>query len=235
MQLKIQRSQRTGGIVGNTVYFCLDVRADYSPEEQDNIQRYRLGSQGIYNSRAAKKHLDAMDAQLSRVDSMSAKEQFAGLARGAVSLVLAKMNLNITIASLGKGHHVECKDLEELLETEDTVRTACKSVTRYLEVADTFNGSEVVIEYEKGEERVHTTQGAVPLITASVLDTTSTIASADSDRSVGTLYQPAAQDDAEEAPFMANLRKFWNSEQGRKIVYFGVGIIVLIVLLRSCS
>ena len=53
MQLKIQRSQRTGGIVGNTVFFCLDVRADYSPEEQSNIGKYKLGGQAIYNSRAA--------------------------------------------------------------------------------------------------------------------------------------------------------------------------------------
>ena len=235
MQLRIQRSQRTGGIVGKTVFFCLDVRADYSPEEQDNIQKYKLGSQGIYNSRAAKKHLDTMDAQLSRVDSKSAGEQFAGLARGAVSLVMAKMNLNITIASLGKGHHVECKDLEELLETEDTVRTACKSVTRYLEVADTFNGSEVVIEYEKGEERVHTTQGAVPLLTATLSDTASTTTLIDSDRSSGGLSSFAAQEDSGKFDLLAKLRDFWNSERGRKIVYVAGGIIVLIILLRSCS
>lgn len=165
MQLKIQRSQRTGGIVGKTVFFCLDVRADYSAEERSNIQKYKLGSQGIYNSRAAQKHFDNMDTQLARVDSKSAKEQLTGLARGVVSLALAKMSLNITIASLGKGHHVECKDLQELLEAEDTVRTACKDVTRFLEVADTFNGSETVIEYERGEERVHVMQSALPLLT----------------------------------------------------------------------
>ena len=88
-----------------------------------------------------------------------------GLAHGALSLAMAKMALNITIASLGKGHHIECKDLEELLEAEDTVRAACKNVTRYLEIADTFNGSETVIEYEKGEEKIHITQGATPLLT----------------------------------------------------------------------
>jgi hypothetical protein len=77
---------------------------------------------------------------------------------------MAKMRLNISIASLGRGHHIECKDLEELLEAEDTVRTACKNVTRFLEVAGTFNGSEVVIDYENGEERVHITQEAIPLV-----------------------------------------------------------------------
>jgi hypothetical protein len=79
-------------------------------------------------------------------------------------MAMAKMSLNISIASLGKGHHIECKDLEELLEAEETVRTACKNVTRYLEAAATFDGSEIVIDYDKGEERVHVTQNAPPLI-----------------------------------------------------------------------
>ena len=165
MQLKIQRSQRTGGLVSNTVFFCLDVRGDYSPEERGNIAKYKLGPQAIYNSRTAQKHLDNAGTQLERSKQGGNRELWAGLARGAVSLAMAKMALNITIASLGKGHHIECKDLEELLEAEDTVRTACKNVTRYLEIADTFNGSETVIEYEKGEEKVHVTQGATPLLT----------------------------------------------------------------------
>lgn len=144
MQLKIQRSQRAGGIVSNTVIFCLDVRADYSPEEQDNVRKYRLGSQVIYNSQAARRHLDHAGAQLDRTKSGSVGERMSGLARGVFSTALAKMSLNISIASLGRGHHIECKDLEELLEAEETVRTACKNVTRYLEAATTFDGSETV-------------------------------------------------------------------------------------------
>jgi hypothetical protein len=165
MQLKIQRSQRTGGLTGTTVFFNLDVRADYSPEEAENIRRYKLGSQVIYNSRAAKKHLDSVNANLERSHANSVGDQFAGIARGAFSLALAKMSLNITIASLGRGHHIECKDLDELLEAEDTVRTACKNVTRYLDVAATFDGSEMVVEYEGGEERVHIAQSTAPIIT----------------------------------------------------------------------
>ena len=81
-----------------------------------------------------------------------------------MSMALAKMQLNISIASLGRGHHIECKDLEELLESEDTIRTACKNLTRYLEVASTFDGSEVVVEYVNGEEKVHVAQSAPPLL-----------------------------------------------------------------------
>ena len=171
MQLKIQRSQRTGGLTGSTVFFSLDVRADYSPEEQENIRRYKLGSQAIYNSRAAKKHLEGVNANLERSHSSSVGEQFAGIARGAFSLALAKMSLNITIASLGRGHHIECKDLDELLEAEDEVRGACKHLTRYLDTAATFDGGETVIEYEGGEERVHVAENAPPLIAPGAMET----------------------------------------------------------------
>jgi len=140
------------------------VRADYSAEEQRNIQRYNLGAQVIYNSQAAKKHLEHAGAHLNRTQSGGTGERAAGLARGLASLALAKMHLNISIASLGRGHHIECKDLEELLEAEETVREACKGVTRYLDVAATFDGSQVVIDYDKGEERVHITQSLSPLI-----------------------------------------------------------------------
>jgi hypothetical protein len=164
MQLRLQRSQRAGGVLGNTIFFCLDVRADYAPEEQGNIRKYKLGSQIIYNSRSASKHLDRGRAHLDRAQEGDVKNRAAGLARGVVSLAMAKMSLNISIASLGHGHHIECKDLEELLEAEDTVRDQCKNVTRYLEAAATFNGSEVVVDYVNGEEKVHIAQGAVPLL-----------------------------------------------------------------------
>ena len=208
MQLKIQRSQRAGGLVGNTVFFCLDVRGDYSPEERGNISKYKLGSQAIYNSRAAQKHLDNAGSQLDRTQTGSTGERFAGLARGAVSLAMAKMALNITIASLGKGHHIECKDLEELLEAEDTVRTACKNVTRYLEIADTFNGSETVIEYEKGEEKVHITQGATPLLTYSSAKSES---SSSSDDASG--YQSPT------AEIEQKIAELWSNPTFRKATY----------------
>ncbi len=164
MQLKIQRSQRSGGVLGNTVFFCLDVRADYSPEEQSNVAKYKLGGQVIYNSQAARKHLENMGAQLDRVDNYSLKEKAAGLGRGVLSLALAKMHLSINIASLGRGHHIECKDLDELIEAEDTIRTACKSLTRYFEIAATFDGSETLIDYVHGEEQLHVIPNAPALL-----------------------------------------------------------------------
>lgn len=164
MQLKLQRSQRAGGITASTVYFCLDVRADYTADERADINRYRLGPQAVYNSRAAQRHLEAAGTHLDRTQEGSTANRMAGLARGAMSMALAKMQLNITIASLGRGHHIECKDLEELLESEDAIRTACKNLTRFLEVASTFDGSEIIVEYMNGEEKVHIAANAPPLL-----------------------------------------------------------------------
>ncbi len=164
MQLKIQRSQRVGGLASSTVFFCLDVRADYSAQEAADVQRYRLDGQLVYASRAARKHADTAKAHLAGSSAGNGWAQAAGMARGLGSLALAKLQLNITVASLGRGHHIECKDLEELLEAEDALRDACKNVTRYFEAASTFNGAETIIEYEKGEERVSVALNASPLL-----------------------------------------------------------------------
>jgi len=164
MQLKLQRSQRAGGVLGTTVIFCLDARADYSPAEGANIGKYRLGGQIVYNSQAAKRHLEAMDRHLSRVDSDRFRDQTAGLLRGVASLALAKMNLNISIASLGRGHHIECKDLPELLDAEKTLMEACRGLKQFLEAAATFNGSIILVDFDDGE-KVHVSQGALELAT----------------------------------------------------------------------
>jgi hypothetical protein len=218
VQLKIQRSQRAGGLTATTILFCLDVRADYAPDEKNNIQKYKLGGQVIYNSQAARRHLDNADTQIDRTQVGSVANRFAGVAKGALSLALAKMHLNISIASLGRGHHIECKDLEELLEAEDTVRSACKNLTRFLQVAETFDGSELVIEYLNGEEQIHVTEHAPPLLeyqpnSAAAL-------------TVGDAY-PATS-------FEEGLKAFWANPRYRKFVYMVPGAIVLLLLLHSC-
>jgi hypothetical protein len=44
MQLKLRRSQRSGGMLGKKVVFALDARADLSEEERELISKYGLGS-----------------------------------------------------------------------------------------------------------------------------------------------------------------------------------------------
>lgn len=144
MQLHIKRSQRKGGVFGGKIYFALDVRAEYSAEERADINKYELGGELVYSSQAAKRHFEAIDQKLDAGG-------FRGFAGALGSLALAKLNLNITIASLAKGHHIECKDLGELAEAEEVLSNACKNLRGYLQMAQSFNGSEVVIDFSTGE------------------------------------------------------------------------------------
>ena len=57
MQLKLSRSQKSSGMLSKSVVFCLDARADLTQEERHLIDKYKLGSQVIYNSAASAKHL----------------------------------------------------------------------------------------------------------------------------------------------------------------------------------
>jgi len=162
VQLKFQRSQRMGRVLGTNVIFCLDARADYSGAETANISKYKLGGEIVYNSQAARRHLENMGRHLARVDSDSLKDKTAGLVRGAASLALAKMNLNISIASLGRGHHIECKDLPELLDAEKALMEACRNLKKFLDAAATFNGSIILVDFDDGE-KVHVSRGALEL------------------------------------------------------------------------
>ena len=141
MQIKIKRSQRSGGVFGGKVFFALDIRAEYTPDERTNINKYNLGGEVIYNSQAARQHLENIGRQ---VDG-SAK----GLLKGLGSLALAKLNLNVTIASLQQGQHIECKDLAELLECEDAICATCKNVKSFLEAAATFDGRELIVDLDE--------------------------------------------------------------------------------------
>jgi len=162
MQLKLQRTQRMGGLMGNTVLFCLDVRAEYSGAETENIRKYRLGNETIYSSQAARRHTENAGAHLDRTQAGGAGERAAGLAHGIYSLAMANMHLNISIASLGRGQHIECKDLAELMEAEDAVMNACRNLRDYLAVAASFNGSIVLVDFSQGET-VHQSGGALQI------------------------------------------------------------------------
>ena len=138
MQLVLRRSQKTTGLMTKSILFCLDARVDLSPEESSNVKRYGLASQVLYSSATAKAHLD------------KAREQATDGARGflssTVSFAMAKMSLIITVSSLTAGHHIECKDLDELLGAEEAIKSACDNIRAYLEIASTFDGREIVLD-----------------------------------------------------------------------------------------
>ena len=135
MQLVIRRSQKTTGMISKSVSFVLDARVDLSPDEASAVKKYALGSQVLYNSANSKHYLD--------------KAQSSGFMGSMASLAMAKMSLNISVDSLTKGQHIECKDLDELLGAEEAIHNACQSIRRYIDVAQTFDGREIVVDIEE--------------------------------------------------------------------------------------
>jgi hypothetical protein len=174
MQLKIQRSQRTGGAFGGKVFFCLDVRAAYFDEETRNINKYKLAGEVIYSSANARKHAQRAAAHLDSMQGATTGGMAMGLLKGGFSAAMANMQLIVTIGSLAGGHRIECRDLEELLEAEQTIMEACKNLQGYLRVAKTFDGSTTLIDFsDTGEAVPHQTTGAMPVISPPLIEASS--------------------------------------------------------------
>lgn len=149
MQLKLRRSQRAGGMLGNKVVFVLDARAQPTPEEAALIKKYGLGKMNVYDSETRKKHqanaYGNFDAAASGAGGIS-----SGLwanAKGLASSAMMALSLSVTIDGLMAGQHIECKDLDELLGAEAAIREACKNTKAYLDVATTFDGREEVLDF----------------------------------------------------------------------------------------
>jgi hypothetical protein len=149
MQLKITRSQREGGVIATSVIFCLDARAELTAEERSNVLRYRLGNQTLYSSESAKRHADKAAASLDQTERGTHAQQWGGIAKGLAYAALSKLSLNISVDSLQRGHHIECKDLNEVIATESALFSACENLREYLATAATFDGREAVIDFSK--------------------------------------------------------------------------------------
>lgn len=135
MQLVLRRSQKTTGMISKSVSFVVDARVDLAQEEAAAVKKYALGSQVLYNSSNAKQYLD--------------KAQSSGFLGAVANVAMAKMSLNISIDSLTKGQHIECKDLDELLGAEEAIHNACRSIRTYIDIAQTFDGREIVIDIQQ--------------------------------------------------------------------------------------
>jgi len=135
MRLKLSRSQRTTGVMTKKVLFVLHAKADFSAEEHACIHKYNLSKENIYNSEATRRHAE------------KAMSGGSGLLRTLASSAMAHMSLTVTINSLAVGQVIECKDLEEMLDAEDAMRTACENLKTYLKIAESFDGEEEVIEF----------------------------------------------------------------------------------------
>ena len=139
MQLLIKRSQQQAGLISKKISFAMTIRAQYTEAERALINKYSLGGSIIYDSAQTQGYIDRAGASQSALKTVG-------------FLALSKMGLSVSIASLQKGHQINCPDLSEMLDCENAIVEACKNVKVFLEAAETFDGREIVVDLD--EERM---------------------------------------------------------------------------------
>jgi hypothetical protein len=153
--IKLKRSQKNRRSVP---IFMLDARLDSSKHFLACIQKYGLARQIVYDSAARRHHQEAIERHLTHSHNDTAllapaSDQAKGIAktfwhigRAAVSSARASLALRVTVRSLLSGVHIESPELSEILQAESEIREAAESIKSYVETAESFNGSEELIE-----------------------------------------------------------------------------------------
>jgi hypothetical protein len=122
VKLLLRRDQRNG-MLGKVV-FALEVRADLTTAERDNIKKYKLGETVLYASHEI--------------------TGGSGLLGVASRLAYKAMTLSVTANDLTNGKRIECKDVVEMLAVEDQIREAAKTFAAVLGAAANFGGEEIL-------------------------------------------------------------------------------------------
>jgi len=107
------------------VVFSLEVRADLSDEERENIRRYKLGDTELYASHEM-------------------TDRGSGLLGVASRLAFKAVTIRVTVNDLASGKRVEAKDIVEMLAIEDQIREAAQTFKAVLNAASHFGGEEVI-------------------------------------------------------------------------------------------
>ena len=123
MKLLLRRDQRNG-LLGKVV-FALDVRADLSAVERENIRKYKLGETVLYASHQI-------------------TDRGSGLLGLATRLAHKALTISVSINDLVDGKRIECKDIVEMVAVEEQIREAARTFKDVLEAAAHFGGEEVL-------------------------------------------------------------------------------------------
>ncbi len=123
MKLLLRRNQKSG--FTGKVTFSLDVRADITEEEKQNISKYKLGSTMLY-------------------ERAKIEDPGSGLLGVASRLAFKMLNLTVSVDDLSNGKQIECKDIVEMLAVEAQIKEACQTFQAVLKAAASFGGEEVV-------------------------------------------------------------------------------------------
>jgi len=128
MKLRLNKSQRSSGVMSKKVVFSLGAQVDLTSQEAEYVKKYKMGKEVLYNK-------DRVNPEL--YDYKSGK----GIMRNLSAIA---MNINLTVNDLVNGRTIECKDINEILDAEATVKTACQGLKNLLEACAGFEGEEII-------------------------------------------------------------------------------------------
>jgi hypothetical protein len=156
MALRLKRGERVGTL--GKIAFTLDARIDVSAENRALIEKYKLGDRVIYESANREKYRDKALRNVANTQDQpglfaSPGSQVWGLAKtlgrvgaAAINASFSALSLRVTVNSLMSGVHIECKDMNELLDAEDSIRQAGLNLKNEIATATSFSGQEDVID-----------------------------------------------------------------------------------------
>ena len=124
MKLILRKGQRKAGMTGSKIAFQLHAQAVLTAEEKEALERYKFGKEILY----AKENVSP---------TYERRNTWGGLGR---NLAAAALNLRISVNDLIRGKTVECKEITEMLDVEDTIKSSCEMLKAMLDAAATFDG-----------------------------------------------------------------------------------------------
>ena len=128
MKLRLSKSQKSTGVMSKKVLFSLGAQVDLTAQEAEYVNKYKMGKEVIYNKdRINPEHHDYKSNK--------------GIMRNLSAMA---MNINLTVDDMVNGRTIECKDINEILEAEASVKSACQGLKNLLEACAGFEGEEII-------------------------------------------------------------------------------------------
>lgn len=123
MELLVRRGQKSG-MLSSKITFTLDAKARLTEAEAEHVLKYKMSDTLLYQ-----------ESEI--VDPGS------GLLGLASRAAFTALNTKVTVGTLMRGIHLECKDVVELLGVEERLVEASELFKQVLDAASTFGGEEV--------------------------------------------------------------------------------------------
>lgn len=121
MKLILNKSQQAKGLTGSKIVYTLDIKADLTEDELNNIARYKMANEVLYS-----------DAEGDVTESIWK------------SLKVIATSTVIRVSDLTNGKAIQCDSFMEIMAVQQQVKTACSNLKSLLEAMANFEGEEIL-------------------------------------------------------------------------------------------